>query len=113
MRRDEAYLLDMLMAAKDAMRFVGGMDRRQFEASDLHHYAVMKAIENLGEAAGRVSSETKSAHPDIPWAGIVGMRNRLIHGYFDVDLVKVWDTVRDDLPPLIALLEPLVPADDG
>lgn len=68
-------------------------------------------MEIVGEAAARVSEDTKRAHPDIPWAEIVGMRNRLVHVYFDIDLQLVWATVRDDLPTLITLLEPLVPPD--
>jgi uncharacterized protein with HEPN domain len=53
------------------------------------------------------------AHPEIPWPEIIGMRHRLVHGYFEVDLQKVWDTVRNDLPTPIAKLEPLVPPEEG
>ena len=66
-------------------------------------------MEIIGEAASRLSAETRAAHPPIPWREIVGMRNRLVHAYFEIDLRLVWDTVRNDLPPLIARLEPLVP----
>ena len=59
----------------------------------------------MGEAASRVTAERQQASPAIPWRDIVAMRNRLIHGYFDVDLDRVWDTVTDDLPPLLARLE--------
>jgi uncharacterized protein with HEPN domain len=70
--------------------------------------AVVKDIEIIGEAASRTSAATRAAHPDVPWAQIIVMRNRLIHAYFDVDLQVVWDTVTGDLPLLIAMLEPLV-----
>lgn len=113
MRRDPAFLLDMLLAARDAMRFVSGLSQRQFAESRLHQNAVIKAIEIVGEAAGRVSDETRASHPEIPWVEIVGMRNRLAHGYFEIDLVKVWDTVHQDLPRLIAAIEPLVPPEDS
>ena len=112
MRRDEGYLLDMLIAARDARLFVSGLTRRQFDASRLHQNAVVKALEIIGEAAGRISEEARKAHPEIPWGEIIGMRNRLVHGYFEVDWEKVWDTVRHDLPPLIAMIEPLVPPEE-
>ncbi|MFN0171925.1 MAG: DUF86 domain-containing protein [Bryobacteraceae bacterium] len=62
----------------------------------------------LGEAASRVSTELKQHAPEIPWPEIVRMRNRLIHGYFDIDPETVWDTVVTDVPPLIPLLESLL-----
>ena len=74
--------------------------------------AILKAVEVVGEAASQVSPEGKEAHPEIPWAKIIGMRNRLVHGYFNVNLERVWETVQQDLPDLIALLEPLVPPEE-
>jgi uncharacterized protein with HEPN domain len=109
MQRDDAYLLDMLLAARRAQRFCAGITQEEFERSDLHQYAVFKAIEILGEAARLVSNETRQAHPEIPWQQIAGMRNRLIHEYFRVDLPTVWQAVRDEIAPLIARIEPLVP----
>ena len=109
MRRDDAYLLDMLLAARDAVEFATGLTLPQFKRNRLHQHAVLKAIEIVGEAAARIGPETRRAHPDIPWPEVIGMRNRLVHAYFDVDVGLVWDTVQNDLPPLIARLEPLVP----
>ena len=111
MRRDDAYLLDMLTAARDAVEFTAGLTFPQFDQSRLHQNAVLRAIETVGEAAARISQETRKAHPEIPWKEIVGMRNRLVHVYFDVNLYRVWETVHQDLPRLIAMLEPLVPPD--
>jgi uncharacterized protein with HEPN domain len=68
-------------------------------------FAVVRGLEIIGEAASQVSEATRQACPDIPWPLIVGMRHRLIHAYFDVDLDRVWDTVMLDLPPLIMALE--------
>ena len=110
MRRDGAYLPDLLPAARDATAFVSGMPKEVFLKSTLHRYAIVKAIEIIGEAAARVSPELKSAHPEIPWTEMAGMRNRLVHGYFDVDLHKVWDTLTRDLLRLISLIEPLLPS---
>ena len=112
MQRDDAYLLDMLIAARRAQRFCAGVAWEEFERSDLHQYAVFKAIEVPGEAARLVSEAVRGAHPEIPWSQIAGMRNRMIHEYFRIDLPTVWQTVRDDIPPLIAQLEPLVPPEE-
>ncbi len=60
--------------------------------------AIIKELEIIGESASKISPEFKKSQPHIPWINIVGMRNRLTHGYFDVDLDLVWTTVQDDLP---------------
>ena len=110
MQRDEsASLLDMLLAARDALEFAAGLTFSQFEQSRLHQHAVVKAVENIGEAASRVSADTRQAHPEIPWTQIIGMRNRLVHAYFDINLDILWQVVQDDLPALITQIEPLVP----
>jgi len=87
--------------------------REQFQSSRMHQLAVLKALETVGEAAARLSEQARAAHPEIPWREIIGMRHRLVHGYFEVDLDKVWDTVREDLPPLIASLEMIVPPEEA
>ena len=112
MQRDEAYLLDILIAARKALQFLEGMTWQNFTQSELHQNAVIRPLEIIGEAARRVSQETRDAHPEIPWEQMIGMRNRLIHEYFRVNLSTVWQTVQNDLSPLIALLEPLVPPED-
>lgn len=111
MRRDDAaYLLDMLVAARDAVAFADGLSYDEYLGDRRHQLAILKAVEIVGEAASRLSAATKERHPDLPWREITGMRNRLVHAYFDVDLRLVWDTVQGDLPPLIASLERLVPS---
>jgi uncharacterized protein with HEPN domain len=111
-RRDPALLLDMLLAAEDALRFVAGMDEAAFRASDLHQSAVIRKLEIIGEAATRVSSTFRAAHPNLPWRAVIGMRNRLIHGYDEVRLEQVWAVLHHHLPSLIATLRPLIPPDD-
>lgn len=113
MLRDEALLLDMLLAARDAMDFVAGLDQTEFEASRLHQAAVIRSIEVIGEAASGVSRAFRDAHAEIPWAVIVGMRHRLIHGYNEVRLDLVWEVARHRLPELIASLQPLIPPPAG
>ncbi|MDO8126837.1 MAG: DUF86 domain-containing protein [Candidatus Brocadiales bacterium] len=109
MWRDESYLLDILIAARRSKEFITGITWKDFAQSKLHQDAVIKTLEIIGEAAGKISQETRHAHPEIPWNELIGMRNRLIHEYFRIDLEKVWDTVQNDIPSLITLVEPLVP----
>ncbi len=109
MRRDDSYLLDMLVAARKAARFADGMTYAQFERSDLHQNAIFKTLEIVGEAASRVSEAAKEAHTGIPWREIVGLRNRIVHAYFEIDIEVVWKIVHEDLPVLIPQLESLVP----
>ena len=71
----------------------------------------VKEIEIIGGAAGKVSEPTRRHLPAIPWQDIVGMRNRLIHVYFDIDVGVVWDTVTKDLPPLVAALDSALASD--
>ncbi len=111
MQRDPAYLLDMLLAAREAQSLSAGLTWEQFQESKLHQYALVKVIENIGEAARCLSEETKAANPQIPWGVIVDMRNHLVHRYFRIDLRAVWDVLQHHIAPLIARLEPLVPPD--
>lgn len=110
MRHDEGYLLDMLLAAQDAQSVVANLTLESFLASRVHQLAALKALETIGEAAARISDTFQAEHPEISWREIIGMRNRLIHAYFEVDFDTVWDTIQDDLPPLIHRLLELVPA---
>lgn len=111
MDRDLALLLDMSLAATDAMGFAAGLDEAAFLQSRLHQNAIIRSLEIIGEAATKVSPAFRDAHQQIPWREITGMRHRLIHGYGEVRLDVVWAVVRDDLPDLIASLRPLIPPD--
>lgn len=109
MRRDEARLRDMLDAARDAVAFAEPLTFEEFVSNRLYQYAIIKAIEIIGEAATKLDAETRSAYPDIPWGQIRGMRNRMVHEYYDIQADRVWATVQDDLPTLIARLEEIAP----
>lgn len=109
MPRDEAYFLDILLAARRAVEHASKTNWEKFQKNTLYQDAIVRTIEIIGEAAARVSEETKIAHAEIPWKEIVGMRNRLIHEYLDVDVQKVWQTVKEDIPKLIDKIQPLVP----
>ena len=108
MWRDAAYLLDILLAGRRAQEFTAALTLDAFRASQLHQHAVMRNLEIVGEAARKVSRTTKEAHTEIPWSDLVGLRNRLVHEYFRIDVDKVWDVVVNNLPALLAAVEPLV-----
>lgn len=97
----------MLDAARQAREFMVGKTRQSLEREPMLVHSIVRLIEIIGEAAAQVSREFQNVHPEIPWAMMVAMRNRLIHAYFDVDLDQVWNTISEDLPPLIAQLERL------
>jgi len=105
---DRVSMRQMLDSARRARAMSEGRQRRDLDSDDMFQLALTRLVEIIGEAASRVSQPTRMAHPEIPWAGIVGMRNRLIHGYDAVDLDLLWDTLTEDLPPLTAALEQTV-----
>lgn len=110
------YLNQMLGAAQDAQAFVEGMDTAGFKADLRTQRAVVMSLMIIGEAANRVLSDYPAfadANADIPWRAIRGMRNRIAHGYFDVDLDVVWQTVLTELAPLVARLAILTAALDA
>ena len=113
MRKDDLVRLrHMLDAAREAQEFARGRQRSDLNSDRMLTLCLVKCIEIIGEAAAKVSEETRAECPSLPWADVIGMRNRLIHGYFDIDLDRVWDTIKDDLPPLVAGVEKFV-ADAG
>jgi uncharacterized protein with HEPN domain len=74
--------------------------------------AVVKCIEIVGEAASQLSVEFRQQQSQIPWRAAISMRNRLTHGYFDIDFGRVWDTVTTDFPPFLALIQSLLESED-
>ena len=111
-RHDEIRLRHMLDAAREAVAFARGRTRSDLDDDRQLALALVKDIEIVGEAATQVAEPTRRRLPEIPWERIVGMRNRLVHAYFDINLDIVWITVREDLPTLISLLEPAFPESD-
>lgn len=102
------YLVQMIQGARDARTFVDGLDREAFMADLRTQRAVAMSLMIVGDAAARVVTEHPGftqTHPDIPWRSIRGMRNRIAHGYFDIDLDVVWRTVEAELPELIVQLD--------
>ena len=108
-REDEIRLRHMLDAAQEAVSFARGRTREDLGTDRQLVLSVIMDIAILGEAATRISDAAREQSPAIPWDEIIGMRNRLIHAYFDINLDIVWRTLQEDLPGLISLIEPLVP----
>jgi uncharacterized protein with HEPN domain len=109
MSRDNNYLQDILESARPARRYIENLDQQAFENNQQIQDAVTRRIEIMGEATRRLSESFKAAHPELPWHKMLAMRNVLIHQYDEIDLVEVWKTVVNDLPGLIAQIEPLIP----
>jgi uncharacterized protein with HEPN domain len=98
----------MLDAARQARSFAEGETRGSLENDRKLVFALLKAVEVIGEAASQVSKDTRKTLPLIPWPDIIGMRHRLIHAYFDINLDILWNTIVKDLPPLIRVLEEIL-----
>ena len=105
---DVVRLRHMLDAAREALSFLEGRTLDDLKHDRMFALALVKELEIIGEAASKVSDEVKATHPDIPWALIVGMRNRLIHAYFDVSVEIVWTTSKTKLAELKLRLESLL-----
>lgn len=105
---DLTRLHHMQDAAKEAIDFMLGNTRDDLANNRMLVLAVVKDLEIIGEAAARVSTECRARYPNIPWAVMVGMRNRLTHAYFSIDLNIVWNTVTNDLAPLVEQLERVI-----
>jgi uncharacterized protein with HEPN domain len=106
---DSVYLGHMLDMSRKATEKVAGLSRLDYDADENLRLALAHLVQVTGEAARRVSTELREAHPEIPWADIVGMRSKIVHDYMNVDEDIVWEVVTRDLPALVAALEKLVP----
>jgi uncharacterized protein with HEPN domain len=102
---DRTRLRHMLDACDQVAAFVEGRARPDLDGDRMLLFALIRAIEVLGEAAGRISDPTQRAHPEIPWKAIIGMRNRLIPAYFDVDPNLVWIAATQEVPMLRARVQ--------
>lgn len=109
MHKDDAVRLrHMLDAAHEAICFARNRVRCDLDGDRMLVLSLVKDIEIIGEAAYQISEITQDQLRDIPWDDIIGMRHKLVHAYFDINLDILWRTVQDDLPALVALLEPLL-----
>jgi uncharacterized protein with HEPN domain len=107
-RDDRVYIEHMIDRANKAIDFVAGLSREDFDNNEQLRLAITHLLQIVGEAARRVSMEFRDTHPEIPWKAIVGMRSKVVHDYLNVDEDIVWDTVKNDLAPLVLALEKLL-----
>jgi uncharacterized protein with HEPN domain len=105
---DEVRLKHILDAAREAVDFSEGQDRRSLEADRKLNLSLVRLLEIIGEAAKGITNDFRREHPELPWKSMIGMRDRLIHGYFDINLDIIWKTVKNDLPPLIDKIEKIL-----
>ena len=101
-RNDAVYLQHLLDAVERIEQYTTGMTEQQFLQNSLVQDAVVRQLEIIGEASRNLSDELRQKHSQVPWAKVVGMRNRIVHAYFDVDLTIVWEVIQRDLPDLKA-----------
>lgn len=113
MQKDDLVRLGhMLDAAREALYFAQNQTRSSLDTDRKLVLALVKSIEIIGEAATNVTKEYRDNLLQIPWPKIIGMRNRLIHVYFSINLDILWKTIIEDLPPLIAELEKIIPPEE-
>lgn len=113
MRQDDVIRLRHITdAARTALGFVRHRQREDLDHDRQLVWALVKAIEIIGEASAQLSEEVKNQISAIPWRNIIGMRNRLVHAYFDINLDILWKTVTDGLPPIVAEIEDVIPEDN-
>jgi uncharacterized protein with HEPN domain len=97
---DRVYLRHVLDAIGIIEEYLAGTDETKFKATRLLQDGTIRQIEIIGEAVRNISKDLRKTYPEIPWQDIAGMRSKLIHGYFGVDIEKIWDTAQEDLPIL-------------
>lgn len=105
MKDDFVYTDHIILCLNKIQDYTNGLEQIDFSKSELIQDAVIRNIEIIGEAAKKISSDLKSQYPEIPWKEMSGMRDKLIHDYFGVDVEVVWKTVKEDIPYLKSLIQ--------
>jgi uncharacterized protein with HEPN domain len=107
-RDDRLTVQQMLHTVRRIRAIVHGQTREAFDADEVRQLALLHLIQVLGEAASRTAAAYRDAHPELPWTQMIGMRNRIVHGYDDVDPDIVWRVATEDVEPVLAVLERMV-----
>ncbi len=110
---DRVRILHILDAIEATCRFTEGRSRADLDQDEMLLFALVRAVEIAGEAASQLTEDTRAALQDVPWSQIVGMRNRLIHAYFDINKDILWTTITEALPPLAARLRAVLEGEGG
>jgi len=108
MLRDDAYLYDILESSRAALEYTRGKTWDEFSRNPLLQDAVVRRLEIIGEASGRISSATQKEHPHLPWQAMKGTRNKIIHEYDSIELDIIWEIIQQDLPYLVTELEKII-----
>ena len=109
MLRDNAYLFDILESSRAALEYMRGKTWEEFSKAPLLQDAVVRRLEIIGEASGRISFETQQKYDHLPWQAMKGTRNKIIHEYDSIELDIIWEIVQQDLPHLVNELEKIIP----
>ncbi len=112
-RENQVSLRQMLDYAREALAMAQGRTRQELDTNRMLSLALVKLLEIVGEAANRVPTDLHLRYPQIPWQQIIGLRNRLVHGYDQVDLDILWQIITHDLPPLIGELDKVIAAEEA
>lgn len=112
MSRDSASLLDIVRAGELILQFAQGVSREQLESDVMRQSAILYQITIMGEATKRLSREFRSQHTEVPWDDIAGMRDIIAHQYDRLDLNIVWQVIQRNIPELLSMIVPLLPAQD-
>jgi len=102
MKEYAVYLRDIIDNIERAQKFIADISYDEFVDDDLRNYGVVRCLEIIGEATKRLPQELRDQHPEIPWRSMTGTRDVVAHAYAAISLSKVWQTAKDDLPPLIS-----------
>jgi uncharacterized protein with HEPN domain len=97
---DHGRLEDILDAIKRIESYLRGVNEKKFKDDLMRQDAIMLQIEIIGEAARHLSKEFQERHPEVPWSEMIGMRNKIVHDYFEIDVSRIWDTAKNDIPQL-------------
>ena len=101
---DAIRVQHMIEAAEAVQGFITDRRRTDLDSDRMLLFALVRAIEIIGEAASKLNPEARTAMPSVPWANVIAMRHRLIHAYFDIDRTILWKTATDEMPPLLSAL---------
>ena len=105
---DITRIKHIIDASEECISFMENKSRKDLDANRMLNLSIVRLLEIIGEAARGVSAQLREKYPDIPWRQMAGIRDRLIHGYYDIDMDIVWKTVKDDVPAIIPLLENVI-----